>query len=378
MNRVMIVGGGFAGLAALQKLAGSKLKLKISLIDKRKQAHFLPMLPDVLGRGITTDSLSYNLADLCKKLKVEFVNAEVVSVDLEKRQLITRQQALEYDYLLLAAGSSTNFYGQEQIENAAYKLDSLQDARQIFQAVEANTFDTFIIAGAGYTGIEVATNLRRYFDKNKLSKRIIIVELSSQLLGPLPDWMKSYVAGNLKSLNIETRFNAKIASIENQKVYLSGQENFEPAMLIWTAGVKTADFIAKLNLPQSRQGRLKVDDYLRVRPNCFAAGDAAEFSYQGASPLRMAIQFALAQGRAAAINILRQIQNRPLQKYRPRDYGYVIPMANNKSCGIILGANLRGCLPTLMHYLMCIYRSFSVQNKLSIIKQLSDASPRRK
>ena len=118
MNRVLIVGGGFAGLAALRKLAGSKLKLKISLIDKRKQAQFLPMLPDVLGRGITTDSLSYNFTDLAKRLNIDFVNEEVLSVDLENRQLATRKQAREYDYLLLASGSSTNFYGQEQIASA--------------------------------------------------------------------------------------------------------------------------------------------------------------------------------------------------------------------------------------------------------------------
>jgi len=103
------------------------------------------------------------------------------------------------------------------------------------------------------------------------------------------------------------------------------------------------------------QGRVRVDPCLRWRENCFAAGDAGAY-VRGAHPLRMSVQFAITQGEAAAGNIFRQIHGQPLRPYRPFDPGYIVPMANNHSCGLILGAPLTGRLPTLLHYALCAYR----------------------
>ena len=110
--------------------------------------------------------------------------------------------------------------------------------------------------------------------------------------------------------------------------------------------------------------------------NCFVAGDAAEFLRKGA-PLRMAVQFSIAQGNLAAANILRSNRNNPPAKYVPLDLGFVIPMANNKSCGRVMGVNLKGALPTLMHYLMCIYRTRGLINKLRLIRELIKINQRK-
>ncbi|MEW6171289.1 MAG: FAD-dependent oxidoreductase, partial [Candidatus Omnitrophota bacterium] len=272
-------------------------------------------------------------------------------------------------YLVIASGSETNFYGQEVFKNNAYKLDSVEDTKKIKYFLDNDLFDIFIIAGGGYTGVEVATNLRIYFNKIKKDKKIIIAERSNSLLGNLPEKIKNYTLSNLKKLSVDIFLNTTVSKIEGNKIFFSSGEFFNKTMLIWAAGVKTSSFIQKLNLEKNPQGRIKIDDYLKINDNCFVLGDAANFFYKD-QPLRMAVQFSIFQARIAAVNIINLILGKPLKKYKPLDLGYIIPMANNKSCGIVLGVYVTGILATFLHYLMCIYRSISWKNKLGIIRNL--------
>jgi len=369
MKRVLIIGGGFGGLTAASILCKSSLRLDVTLIDKKLSSDFLPNLPDVIGRGMNPEFLTCKIEALGKEYGFKFINEEVVSVSLEKKQAQTASGVLNYDYLIIASGSETNFYGNENIKNFAYKLDDAEDAKTILKALKQGIFDTFIIAGGGYTGVEVATNLRLFLDKNKKHNRIIIVERSPSILGSLPGWMKNYVSGNLKRLNVDILVNGAIEKIEEDKVYISVGEIFNKACVIWAAGVKTSDFIQNLNVEKNRQGRINVDDYLRLNDNCFVIGDAANFSYNSVN-LRMAVQFAIAEGASAAINIIKTIKGQRLHKFKPVDLGYIIPMANNRSCGAVFGINLTGFLPTVFHFVMCIYRSWGLRNKFGIIKSL--------
>ncbi|MDD5156320.1 MAG: FAD-dependent oxidoreductase, partial [Candidatus Omnitrophica bacterium] len=277
--------------------------------------------------------------------------------------------SLEYDFLVIASGSETNFYGNQNIEEGAYALDSVADAARIRAVLKEKEFKNFIISGGGYTGVEVVTNLRLFLEKNKRDGRIIIVERSPSILGPLPAWIKDYVNANLKHLNIELLPNSAIEKIEGERVFVSGQKTFEQALVIWAAGVKTASFIQNLAAEKNPQGRIRTDEYLRLNEHCFVIGDAAYFSYHNTF-LRMAVQFAIFQGYCAAGNIINTIKGKKLKKYRPLDLGYIIPMANNRSCGEVLGVKFRGKLPTLFHFLMCLYRSYSLKNKIGIVKNL--------
>ena len=205
--------------------------------------------------------------------------------------------------------------------------------------------------------------------KNSLTNKIVIVERTTEILGPLPDWMKSYVRNNLEGMGIEILTNSVVQGVEENRVVVSGNRVFEKAMLIWVPGVKTADFIQKLEVEKSPQGRIVVDEYLKFKENCFCAGDTALFAKEN-NPLRMAIQFAITEGNHAADNIVRLIRKRPLKKFKPVDLGYIIPMANNKSCGMVFGLNLKGFLPTLLHFAMCIYRLSGLKNKIGLISNL--------
>ncbi|MDD5356515.1 MAG: FAD-dependent oxidoreductase [Candidatus Omnitrophica bacterium] len=370
MKKVIIIGGGFAGLSALAVFCRSKRQdLEVTLINEKDKVSFLPMLPDCLGRNINPEHLIFDLAEFSAKKHSNFIMDKVAAVNLEKRELVISNKNLKYDFLIISSGSETNFYGNNEIRHHSFKLDDAQDAGLIRKSLDENKYDSFLVTGAGYTGIEVATNLRVYLEKRKINKRIIIVERAASILGPLPQWTKDYVADNLKRLNIEVLLNSSIDKAEGGKISLSGGVSFDNSMLIWAAGVKTSDFIQNLNVEKNPQGRIRVDEYLRVNNTCFAAGDAAYFSYKN-NFLRMAVQFAIIQGDCCAKNIIKNIEGRKLIKFRPIDLGLIIPMANNKAAGRVLGIEMKGFLPIFFHYVMCIYRSYGLKNKFGIIKDL--------
>lgn len=369
MSRILIIGGGFAGISALRGLSKLKGHADIILIDKKEEFNFLPALPDIIGERIRPEFLANRLEDVSRICGCRFINAEVRGIDLGKQMVFTSGGDLNYDHLLISSGSETNFYGNEAVKKYAHKLDDVGDAEKILQGLAGGGFETFMIAGGGYTGVEIAANLRRYLIRHKRRGRIVIIERADSILGPLPEWMKRYVSANLNKLSIEVFLNTVVENINGARVSLSSRGTFDKAMLIWAAGVKTADFLSGSGVDKTPQGRLNVDGYLRAAQRCFAVGDAANF-YHRKSPLRMAVQFAVAQGALAAENIIRSEKGLALKRYLPLDPGYIIPMANNRSCGKILGINTSGVVPTVLHYLMCVYRSYGIRNKSGIVSSL--------
>ncbi len=369
MKKIIIIGAGFAGLSCARRLSGCSLDLEVILLDSKGEFNFLPLLPDCLGRGINPAWLAKKVSELCRGRKICFIQQKVNRLDLDSGQLSTDLADYTYDYLVIASGSQTNFFSNAQAAAYGYPLNNLKDLAVIKRSVEENKFDNLVICGAGYTGVEAATNLKRYFKNRGISKKIILVERAPAILGALPDWMREYVAGNLKVMGIEVLTNTVIEKIYPDRISLSGNRELLNCLLIWVPGVSTADFIQKLNLPKNPQGRLVVDKYLRIRNNCFCAGDAAFFSFNN-NTLRMAVQFALTQGEQVARNIIASIKRTQLKVYRPVDLGYIIPLANNHSCGRVLGLNISGPLATFLHFSMCIFRTPGLKNKLGIINHL--------
>ncbi|MCG2707563.1 MAG: FAD-dependent oxidoreductase [Candidatus Omnitrophica bacterium] len=369
MKKVMIIGAGFAGLSAARKLAKCGLGLEVTLFEKKEDSAFLPLLPDCLGRSIHPEFLLSNIENFCGKLKIKRLREEAAAVDFESQQVVTPSSKHAYDFLIIASGSQTNFFANQTAQNYAYALNNIDDVGKITAALESNKFEHFIICGGGYTGVETASNLWLYFKQAGWDKKIIIVERAPSILGPLPDWMKTYVQNNLKSMGVEILVNSVIEEVQKDRVRVCARPVFEKAMLIWVTGVRTADFIQQLPIAKNPQGRIVVDEYLRVNPHCFCAGDAAFFRDKN-NFLRMAVQFAVNQGNQAAVNIIQSIKNLPLKKFRPLDLGYIIPLANNKSCGEVFGFKLKGLLPTALHFIMCIFRLSGLNNRWGLIRNL--------
>ncbi|MFA4854369.1 MAG: FAD-dependent oxidoreductase [Candidatus Omnitrophota bacterium] len=377
MKKIIIIGGGFAGLNVASRLSKYGLDLEVSIFDKRGHFDFLPLIPDAIGRQINPEFLQHNISDLSGKLKFKFIKEEVVSVDLGFRGVATCVSTYAYDFLVVASGSQTNFFGNQEMQDHAYALNSVDDVKKIQEALAGNRFENFVICGGGYTGVEAATNLWRYFKKKGLTRKIIIVERAPAILGPLPDWMKLYARDNLINMEIDILANSSVEDIKEDRVAVSGGRVFTKAMVIWVAGVRTADFIQRLPVEKNPQGRIVVDEYLRFDQNCFCAGDTAYFGGKD-NFLRMAVQFSITEGNHAAVNIIRSIKNLPLKKFKPLDLGYVIPMANNRSCGVVFGLKVQGMLATLLHFVMCIYRSIGLRNKMGVMAGLIKSLPQGK
>jgi len=368
-KKIIVIGCGFAGVFAAKKLCSFGKAVEVTVVDKKGTFDFLPMLPDVISRDIDPGYLAYPISELSRGLGFDFINEEVRSVDLENNTVSCSQRSLGYDYLIICSGSQTNFYGNNEIQANAHKLDDVKDAGVIYKRLGRDDFDTLLVTGGGYTGVEIATAAKVYLRKRLIKKRIILVERAPSILGQLPEWMKRYAVKNLKDLGIDILVNTAIEKADGDTVSLSSKESFGNAMLIWAAGVRTADFVQKINAEKNPQGRIKVDEFLRLRDNCFVAGDCANVLHKKAF-LRMAVQFSIYQALSAAENIIRNIKGKGLLKYKPIDLGFIVPMANNNSCGNILGMKVTGGPATLLHFCMCIYRSLGLKNKLGVIKDL--------
>ena len=370
MAKILIIGGGFSGITAAARLHRLRRDLDVTVIDSREYFEFLPMLPDVIGGRVKSDYLRVPISELGKRYGFEFINGEIISLYQEENRALSSHGIFHYDYVIISSGSQTNFYGDRVVERRAFKLDSVMDAREIREAVENENFDTYVISGGGYTGVEIATNIRRFLRKKRRRGNIVIVEKAPSILGPLPEWMKHYALSNLNKMNIEVLTEHSIEKTENDTVFITGDRECKNAMLIWSAGVRTSDFIQNLNVAKGRQGRIKVNSYLKFHNNAFAIGDAAEVYYKN-EPLRMGVQFSMAEGHIVADNVVRNMQGRKLREYHPIDLGYIIPMSNNFSCGVALGLDVTGPIATFMHYTMCVYRSYGLKNKLGIIGDVS-------
>lgn len=371
---IVIVGAGFGGIEAAKILCKTKDKLanfRIVLIDKKETSDFLPILPDVVGGRIEPKNARVHIKKYVAHWGIEFVNDKVESIELnEKKIRLDSGKVVDYDYLILAVGSETNFYDKEMWRDFVYTIDNLTDAIRLRDDLKENPNRPVLVIGGGYTGIEIATNIAMLFSNLKIPAHTInIVEVAKSILGPLPEWMKLYVKMNLDALEIGVLTGVSLENYDEKRAVLSNGMTFDSPFVVWTPGVKASRTVSRLGVPGDRQDRIIVDKFLRFHEKTYALGDCASFNQQG-RPLRMAVQFSVFQARTVARNIIGEVTGKQQKEYSPRDLGYLVPMANAKACGILGTLKVKGIIAWWMHYIMSIYRSLRFKNKVGIIKNL--------
>jgi len=366
-KKVIIAGCGFAGLTCAVKL--SKIKgFDIILFDKRTESQFLPLLPDIVGRGLLPEHLKINLVSLHKG-NTRFVNRPVDMVDLTGKKVYSNREPFNYDFLVLCAGAENNFYGNDELKESALRLSCVKDAAAIVEALDTSHFDAVTIIGGGYTGVELASSVKRHLDENDIYKNVVLIERAGTLVPGFSPWEQGYIQNNLLAMGIELQLSTEIASISPGRVVLKNSKIYYNAMVVWSVGVKAVEIEIIGPVKRSPQGRIEVDEYLRIGENAFCLGDMALVQTKK-GVLRMGAQFAVAQGALCARNIVNALSGKPVRKYRPLDLGYIVPMANDKGCGKIFGVRAHGLIAIFLHYCMCVYRSFSFANKIGIIREI--------
>lgn len=360
---VVILGGGFAGRNACHAL--QHCGQSILLVDPSPVTTMLPSLPDVAGGWVPEQLVQRPLAEFLPP-NATHLQTSAAGIDLDARTVHTPDRTIPYDYLLIAAGSVPNFYHSSFPRDRMHPLGSLDDARRIRRDFETYLQETkhprLLVAGTGYTGLELAMSL--FFRAKAAGKPcdVTIVDPSPILLPSLPDKQRQYVLDFLTGHGAEVRLGVAIESFDGRNASAGGR-TYEDVFLCWAAGSEFAVPEIRGRVERLRDGRLKVapDLSLPEYPNVFAAGDAAAIEQRG-KVLRKAVNFAYYGGRRAGRNIARRLRGRPTRPFRPVDLGWVVPFHETSIGRLPGGLWVHGRLGVRMHYLMCGVRNYSLAN----------------
>lgn len=317
----MIVGAGFGGIECAKKLSGSSVD--VTIVDRHNYHVFTPLLYQVASALLNPADIAYPVRKIFRySPNVAFRNAEVAEADLDGKVLtLSDGRSLPYDYLVVAAGTRTNFFGNSALARHSMGLKTLSEAMQLrnhvltcleeasvtADAAEQRALMTFVVVGAGPTGVEYAGALaelmrlilEREYPHVKAPARIIIVEGGSQLLPFYSERVGAYTRARLETLGVEVQLDTLVESFDGHEVRLRGGERIGAHTLVWSAGVQPETIADDDHLPnRERSRRIVVDPYCRIdgRYDAFAIGDIASFQTEDGE-LPMVSPPAMQQGR---------------------------------------------------------------------------------
>lgn len=365
--RILICGGGFAGLAAAWRLSRAR-DVAVTLVDARAGSHFLPLLPDVIGRGIAPGTLVYPFSVAARRWGFAFEQRRILQIDPHEKRVVTETGALQADALLVTIGSESLPLPPEGFTGGAFRLDEVADAVSLRHAVQSGEAGVWVVCGGGYTGVEIASQLHHAVRHSTAPPHVCLMTNTDRLCPTIPASLSAYLQEELHRVGVEVRTNETVTGLEGDRIHTGSGETIADARLVWTIGVQGAEAVRTMPVPMEAQGRVTVDACLRVMPGVHAAGDAAGFQAKG-SLLRMGIQAAISGGWHAAGNILRERDGNTLQPFRPFDPGYVVPLAHGKGCGTPLGVSIRGRVPVWLHYFMSWVRTWGIGRRMDLLRE---------
>lgn len=358
IKHVVIIGGGFAGINMAKQLAKDK-RYHITLVDKNNYYFFPPLIYQVATGFLETSSISYPFRKLFRKATtVRFRFGTLLRVDTATNTCYLNNGGMQYDYLVFATGAEPNYFGNENIQNNAIPMKTINDALHMRNtllqnlekavitedAAERKKLLTIVIAGGGPTGVEVAgmlAELRRnilsrdYPELIESTRDIYLVEGSKSLLLQMSEQSHEDAANALSKLDVKIKLNTQVKDFINDTVYLSTGEAIETKNLIWTAGVQAIMFEGIPISSIGRGKRMVVNEYNKVAElnNVFAIGDACLQTTDVAFPAGhpQLAQVAIQQGKNLAINFSNIANGKSLMAFTYFDKGTMAIIGRNKA-----------------------------------------------
>jgi len=372
MRRVVILGGGYGGVYAalrLQKLARRRPDVDITLVNRENYFLFTPMLPQAASSSIETTHVVQSIRRICPR--VRFLQAEVQRIDLSGRTIdIVHADAhvhtLPFDHVLLAIGGETNFFGLPGVAEHSFTIKTLPDAIRIRNhaldmleqaelesdaALRAQLL-TFLVAGAGFAGIETAAELdiflrkaaRQFRSIRPSDIRMTVVDALPRVLPELSEKLAAFTEAELKKRGVDVRLGTRVKSAGDGYVEFADGKRVETRTFIWAGGVRPSPMIAALPCANER-GRIPTDAYLAVpkQPGVWAAGDCAEvYPPGGGKPYPPTAQHALREGLHVGANIMAAIDGRPLAPFGYTMIGQMADLGQHNAVAMIGGIKLSG------------------------------------
>jgi NADH:ubiquinone reductase (H+-translocating) len=391
--RIIVIGGGFGGLTAVRALRSADAD--VLLIDRCNHHTFQPLLYQVATAGLAAPSIAAPLRHILRRQRnVTVLLAEARGIDLERRSVEAAGTCHPYDFLILATGSAHAYFGHDEWARYAPGLKTLDDALRIrariltaFERAEATRDSaeqrewlTFLIVGAGATGVELAGTLAeiaRHTLKGEFrhidpaSARIVLIEAGARVLPGFPPSLSAKARRQLERLGVLVRTGHAVTGLDERGVWI-GEERIAARTLLWAAGVAASPLGARLGVAVDRAGRVPVTAQLAIagHPQTFVIGDLATLAE---SPLPAIAPAAKQMGRYAASAILAQLAGRQLAPFRYRNFGSLATIGRMAAVADFGRIRLSGLLAWWVWLTAHIYFLIGFRNRLVVLIDWAEA-----
>ena len=386
----MVIGAGFGGLTAARKIA--HLPVHVTVIDRRNHHTFQPLLYQVATAGLSPGEIAAPIRWILRnRSNVEVLLEEVVDFNLQQKKVITRQQVLDYDYLIVASGATHAYFGQEEWEPFAPGLKTIEDAleirrrvllafemaeRQVAQGEEVTPI-RFIVIGGGPTGVELAGTLaeiahhamKHEFRKIKPEQsRILLIEGGPRVLPAYSEELSQKAKEQLQKLGVEVRTSSIATRVDPGAVWI-GQERIPSPVVLWAAGVAASPLGRKLSVPVDRAGRVLVQPDLSIpgHPEVMVIGDLASLTDENGKQLPGVAPVAIQQGDWAANTIARDLEHQPRRNFRYHDKGSLATIGRAAAVAQIGKFSLSGYFAWLAWLFVHIFFLIGFRNRIIVM-----------
>jgi NADH dehydrogenase len=389
--QVVIVGGGFGGLQVARKLADKPVD--VLLIDKHNYHTFQPLLYQVATGSLEADSIAFSIRkNFAGQTNFRFRNAEVTKIISKTNTIVTTVGEIAYDYLVIATGSTTNFFGNKDVEHFAMPMKSIPEALDLRSMIlqnieEAVLFDTkeerepylnFVLVGAGPTGVELSgalAELRNHIltqDYPELSKehmRVYLVDFMPKVLGAMSANASAAAKKYLTSLGVDVLLNKKVESYDGSEIKFEDGKTIRTKNVIWSAGVMgvVPGGIAKELI--ERGNKIRVDSINRIdgSSNIFAIGDVAAMITEETPKGHPGVaQVAIQQGNHVAKSIVQLINNEPTEPFKYFDKGSLATVGRNKAVADLGKLKFQGFFAWLIWMFVHLVSLVGFRNKIIV------------
>jgi NADH:ubiquinone reductase (H+-translocating) len=388
--RVVVVGGGFGGLYAARALR--RAPVHVTLIDRRNHHLFQPLLYQVATAALSPADIAAPIRHVLRRqANAEVLMAAVVDVDRARRSVVLADgRRIPYDFLIVATGARHDYFGHDEWAEIAPGLKDIEDATEIRRrlllafeaaeqepdAAERSAQLTFVVVGAGPTGVELAGAMAEIARRSLVedfrridptTARILLLEGGERVLPTYPEDLSGHARRSLERLGVEVRTGAQVTRLEPDAVFV-GDERIPARNVVWAAGVQASPLGARLGAPTDRVGRVAVDPDLSIPgdPDVFVIGDLAAFRHQGDGPLPGVAPVAMQQGTAAARNLVRSLRGQPREPFRYRDRGSMATVGRAAAVAQMGRVKLHGMLAWLAWIFIHILFLIGFRNRIIV------------